>query len=147
MPASKSELIINLGVEGGAADVRRAMSADGTSTFLLRTYGGGFDLSEFEHDSPAKKQTQNRTFTSLQAALEAFSGGSEWVLYYPTSIHRDFRDEVWELREQCLARIERSDGDFHRHINGQWQQLCGRDRPSEVASPPESPKEGDGLPS
>lgn len=137
MPASKSELIINLGVEGGAADIRRAMSADGTSTFLLRTYSGGFDLSEFEHDSPAQKRTQNRTFTSLQAALESFAGGSEWVLYYPTKIHRDFRDEVWELRERCLARIERPDGDLYRHISEKWARLCHRDGPSEVASPPE----------
>ena len=109
MPAFRSELILNLGVEGGAADIRREKASDGTWVFFCKTFSGGFDLSEFESAETPRKRLESKTFARLEGALEAFAGGAEWVFYFPTKVHPDFRDEVWELREQSLAKILRSD--------------------------------------
>jgi hypothetical protein len=116
----RSQRILHLAVEGGAAYIRGKKATDGTWFFFYRTCSGGFDLSESGNELVPATCNQSKTFASVAEALEALANGTEWVLYSPTEVHPDFREEIWNLRQECLSRSESSDGHFNQHITETW---------------------------
>lgn len=122
MKSSETELIFSLGVESGGVKFFRNQSSNGDLEFTYTVSSGGIELQEFEDTSSTSKPHVSGPFSTLDDAISRFSKNEEWVHFYPTFVHPEFGEQVWNLRASVLKRLEISDDSRH----DKWFKMCHR---------------------
>lgn len=119
--ASDKEKVLKLGVEGGGATVFRTSIASGSWAFQVE--GNSMDMDE--NDDEVWRSWESPAYTSIKEAIQSISKDGEWVLFYPISVHPEYRAAVWELVQETACNLR----DHLKHLwndrrREQWQRNC-----------------------
>ncbi len=114
------ELVLNIGCEGGGAEVYRTPLASGG--FQFHVEGNSMFLDE--NDDEAWRDWKKEPVETIQAALRSISPDGSWIYFFPIMVHPEYGKAVWQCFEEAL-RARANDSDERRHRSRQkWLAAC-----------------------
>jgi len=119
--ASDKETVLKLGIEGGGATVFCTSTASGSWAYHVE--GNSMDMDE--NDDEVWRSWESPPYTSIKDAIQSISKDGEWVLFYPISVHPDYRANVWEMVQETAGNLR----DHLKHLwndqrREQWRRNC-----------------------
>jgi hypothetical protein len=111
------ELILSVRVEGGGASVYRIRTSSG-DTFYVECDSISLDEDWYSWSEPA--------VDNLDAALDSIIQNHEWILFYPISVHPEFRDMIWQAVERRSAALAPHRKKRWTDVAPEWQRVCGQ---------------------
>lgn len=133
MPSEQPECVFEMGVEGGGVQFFRQWTADDAWCYTFKGLSGGFDRADFDEDWTPPPPRPPQIFMTLDDAIAGFSSDGDWVHWYPTRVHPDFKEHVWLLRERTIASFEKGRDPSARRDDTRWARICGRRLPKSPA--------------
>src|SRR5207249_2648861 len=136
-----------IGVEGGGVSIYRTPLASGgwqfheqgSSMMILDDDDGGMEevwdhwTSEpvktiQEAVEPAKAiQEAIKPVQTIQEIIRSIAEDGSWVLWYPVTIHADYRYDIWELVQEIVLTLPDKRKRWWADGNGKkWQRLLHR---------------------
>ena len=116
-----NEMVLQLGVEGGGATVFRTPFGSGGWQFHVE----GSSMFLDENDDEDWRSWQSQRFPNIEDAVRSISADGEWVVFYPISVHPDYRSAVWELVQQTVRNLPNEKKHFWEDRRRErWQHQC-----------------------
>ena len=118
----KTELVLELGLEGDGLSVYRTPT--GSCDWQFRVAGSTIDLDE--NDDEAWRSWGTEPFPSLSETLRSVAKYGSWVLFFPITIHPEFRTS--DVAVDAGRRPENLDDGQKQHAENHgvesWRQEC-----------------------
>jgi hypothetical protein len=119
---AKSELVLELSLEGGGMTIYRTPSDSGGWQFHV----GGSTIDLDENDSEVWRSWQTKPLTSLDEALRSVTKDSSWVIFFPTNVHPEYRAMLWQLAQDAADNLtDAQKKHWNRRIH-EWRRVCQR---------------------
>jgi hypothetical protein len=117
---AKNELILELGIEGGGARIYRTPLASGAWLFHVE----GTSMFLDDNDDEDWRAWTKEPVQSLQEALRSIASDDSWVLFYPMSVHPEYRTSVFEHAQKAAGRLPDTLIPIWEDRREEWQHLC-----------------------
>jgi hypothetical protein len=117
---AEKELVLELGVEGGSATVYRTALVYGGWQFHVEGSSIYLDENDFED----WRSWRSEPFLSIEEALESFAKDGSWVLFYPVTVHPDFRPSACKLAQEVASKLPEELREMWKRRWKDWQQIC-----------------------
>ena len=125
MAKRESERVLQLATDGGKVEVIRYWNEHRAWRFNYKTVSGSATSSSLDYGRDPQDPDHPHDFLTLGDAIHAFSPDGDWVSWSVPEVHPDYRQQVWELREQVLETADEGCQKFARQHDSQWTQACG----------------------
>jgi tetratricopeptide (TPR) repeat protein len=122
-PEPEKELVLEVGLEGGGAEIYRTRGDDANWKFHVEK--SGLDLDE--NDEEIVRSSKSKPVNSFEEAVEMLGFGKHLLLVLPLKVHAEYRRRVWEI----IREIDRSLTDEFRsrfnttmsHTLPRWEEV------------------------
>ncbi len=115
-----TELVLELGVEGGGAAIHRTTLASGGYQFHVE----GNSLCLDENDDEEWRHWTTEPVGTVQHALRLIDKDGLWILFYPISVHPEYRADVWHLVQELAVALPHAHGRRWKTRSQDWRRLC-----------------------
>lgn len=112
-------LVIDLGCDGGGADIYRTPNGSGGWQFHL----GGTTIAVDDDDNEVWKQWSGPPVDTIAQALDQVAGNGGWLHFIPIEIHSEYRTIAWELALQA-AKTHPRFKNWERTRGHRWRSTC-----------------------
>jgi hypothetical protein len=117
---SEKELVLQLGVEGGGADIYRTPLAAGGWKFHVE----GSTMFLDDNDDEDWRSWIGKPVEAIEQALQSVAKDGSWACFYPIKVHPEYRTTVWELVLRAAASLPEGLSRGWEHSRYRWQELC-----------------------
>ncbi len=124
MPRTESEPVLQLSADGGGVELLRHWNEHRAWRFTCRNLSRGADTSDLGHGRTALDPHQD--FMTLSDAIHAISPDGEWISWSVLEVHPDYKQQVWQLRQQTIETADESRCRFARKQDSQWAEACSQ---------------------
>ena len=119
------ERVLAVGTEGGGASVFRTPLGTGVWQFHIEGTSIGMD----DNDNEEWRSWQSKPFQTIEEAVRSISANGDWLFFYPTSIHPDYRTAVWNLVQETLPILpDERRTRWAERMRDRWQNRCRVDQ-------------------
>lgn len=123
---ANKEIVLELGVEGGGANIFRTRSRTGDWQFHVE--GNAMDVDE--NDEEVWRSWCTEPVSNIEDALRAVADDGCWVLSWPTKIHTEYRSIICELVEAAVSKLPPESSQVANRQMAEWQWLCDQESES-----------------
>jgi hypothetical protein len=148
MPNRELESVLQLSADGSRVELFRHWNEHRAWRFTYGNRSRGLDGSDLNHGRTAPDPVTHRDFLTLGDAIHTLSPDGEWVSWSVLEVHPDYKQQVWQLREQILKSADEGRRRAARKQDSQWAEACGQrisgirpgktEQLSQTAIPPET---------
>jgi hypothetical protein len=117
---AEKELVLELGVEGGGATVFRTPLNSGGWQFHVE----GSSMYLDENDDEDCRSWRSEPFVSIEDALRSVAEDGTWAVFYPVTVHADYRTAVWELVRDTASKLPERYREMWKRRSENWQHQC-----------------------
>jgi hypothetical protein len=114
------EMVLQLGVEGGGATIFRTPLASGGWQFHVE----GSSIYLDENDDEDWRRWSSEPVLSIGEAMQSVAEDGSWVMYYPMTIHPEYRIAVWELAQATASKLPDESSGMWKRRRADWQRQC-----------------------
>jgi hypothetical protein len=117
---AEKEMILELGIEGGGASLYRTPLASGGWLFQVE----GTSMFLDDNDDEDWRAWTKEPVQTLEEALRSITGDGSWVLFFPTSVHPEYRTSVFEHAQEAASKLPDTLIPIWERRREEWQSLC-----------------------
>lgn len=121
----ESERVLQLSADGDGVDFIRHWNEHRAWRFNYRILPSAAGSSKRDFGRTPYDPNHPHDFLTLGDAIHACSPDGAWISWSVLEIHPDYREQLWQLREDTIEMARDGDRKMARQQDSQWAKACG----------------------